>query len=109
MDSDRPANRREEDRLGFAPVADHLAQVIIDQAAKDGLVFGIEGKWGSGKSTLVNFTIDALRLHVATPPEIIEFSPWLVGDRDALLQHLFGELAAAASRIDPIEINTDLI
>lgn len=105
MDGDRPVKRQEEDRLGFSPVAEKLAQVIIDETAKDGLVFGIEGKWGSGKSTLVNLTVDALRRRTTTTPEIIEFSPWLVGARDDLLHHLFDELASAASRIEPIEDN----
>ena len=107
MDGDRPITRAEDDRLGFSPVAEHLAQVIVDQAAKDGLVFGIEGKWGSGKSTLVNLTIDTLKRHSSAAPEVIEFSPWLVGARDDLLHHLFDELATAASRIDPIEVEAD--
>jgi len=104
MDADRPIRRHEEDRLGFSPVAEHLARVIVDQSAKDGLVFGIEGKWGSGKSTLVNLTIDTLKRLTTNPPEIIEFSPWLVGVRDDLLHHLFDELATAASRIEPIDV-----
>lgn len=103
MDCDRPVTCREDDRLGFSPIAEHLAKAIIDQAAQDGLVFGIEGKWGSGKSTLINFTIDALRRHGDTAPEIIEFSPWLVGNRDDLLRQLFDELAAAAVRIDDVD------
>ena len=36
-------------------------------------------------------------------PEIITFSPWLIGDRDTLLQNLFDELATAAAAIDPVE------
>jgi hypothetical protein len=46
--------------------------------------------------------VEALR-GVGTPPEIITFSPWLVGDRDDLLHSLFDELANAAVRIDPVE------
>lgn len=103
MDGDRPIGRLEDDRLGFGPVAEYLARAIVDQAAKEGLVFGIEGKWGSGKSTLINLTIDALRRHGDTAPEIVPFSPWLVGNRDELLLHLFDELANAAVRIDPID------
>jgi predicted KAP-like P-loop ATPase len=107
MDGDRPIRRKEEDRLGFSPVAEHLAKVIADQSAQDGLVFGIEGKWGSGKSTLVNLTIDALKRHTKPSPEIIEFSPWLVGARDDLIHNLFDELATAASRIDPTDTAID--
>ena len=75
----------------------------MDQPAKEGLVFGIEGKWGSGKSSLINLTIEALRTHDARAPEVITFSPWLVGNRDELLRNLFDDLATAAVKIDPIE------
>ena len=102
MDGDRPIKRVEDDRLGFAPVASQLAQAIIDQGAKEGLVFGVEGKWGSGKSTLINLTIASLKA-LPNPPEIIEFSPWLVGSRDDLLKYLFDELVAAAARILPAD------
>jgi hypothetical protein len=38
------------------------------------------------------------------PAEIIEFSPWIVGDRDSLLKYLFDALTAAVIRIDPIDV-----
>jgi predicted KAP-like P-loop ATPase len=89
--------------LGLAPVADHLARTIADQSARDGLVFGIEGRWGSGKSTLILLMIEALR-RLPCPPEIISFSPWLIGDRDTLLVGLFNELATAAAAIRPNQL-----
>jgi hypothetical protein len=44
MYGDRPIARQEDDRLGFTPIAEHLARAIIDQPTREGLVFGIEGK-----------------------------------------------------------------
>jgi hypothetical protein len=70
-------------------------------------VFGIEGKWGSGKSTLINLTIEALKTHSDDAPEIISFSPWLVGERDELLHTLFDELATAVISIDPVDAAVD--
>jgi len=103
VDGDRPITTKEEDRLGFTPVAEHLARAIADETVSDGLVFGIEGKWGSGKSTLINLTIEALRRIGGRAPEIITFSPWLVGERTELLRTLFDELATAAVKIDPVD------
>jgi hypothetical protein len=103
VDGDRPITTKEDDRLGFTPVAEHLAHAIADETAPDGLVFGIEGRWGSGKSTLINLTIEALRRIGGRAPEIITFSPWLVGERDELLRTLFDELATAAVKIDPVD------
>lgn len=103
MDGDRPITHEEEDRLGFAPVAKHLAKAILDQEAAQGLVFGIEGRWGSGKTSLVNLTIEALKTHGESAPMVVNFAPWLVGDRDQLLQSLFDDLATAAVEIDPVD------
>jgi predicted KAP-like P-loop ATPase len=105
MDGDKPVTRWEDDRLGFRPIAEHLAGAIVGLPAAAEFVFGIEGRWGSGKSTLISLTIEALS-HSAAAPEIINFSPWLVGDRADLLQSIFTELARAAVKIDPIEAET---
>lgn len=101
MDGDKPITRREGDQLGFASVAEHLASSIVGLPAAEGFVFGIEGRWGSGKSTLINLTMEALKTHGGAAPEVITFSPWLVGDRDELLRSLFSELASlvAARRL----------
>ncbi len=88
--------------FNFGPVAEHLARAIREQPTKDGLVIGIEGKWGSGKSSLINLTIEALKRE-PEGPAVVAFSPWLVGDRNELLRGLFDELAAVAVTIDPIE------
>lgn len=107
MDGDRPISATQDDRLGLAHVADYLARTLTIQHAASGLVIGIEGKWGSGKSTLINLTIDALKKQEPLCPEVVTFAPWLVGDRDELLRTLVDELVAAAVRIDPIEAAID--
>jgi predicted KAP-like P-loop ATPase len=103
MHDDRPIAHLEDDRLGFAPIAEQLAAAIADLPAAQGFVFGIEGQWGSGKSTLINLTIDALGRLERNSPEIVTFAPWLVGERSELLRSLFDELANAAGKIDPID------
>jgi len=89
------------DRLGFAATANAIAATLVRQQVVDGLVIGIEGRWGSGKSSLVNMTVTALRsVESDTAPEIIEFKPWLIGDRNGLLLALFTELAIAVDAIE---------
>lgn len=84
----------ESDRLGFSEVADRIAVSIIDRASKDGLVIGLDGQWGSGKSSLLHLIERTLgKLPEGKRPTIINFRPWLVGNRDALLTSLFNELA----------------
>jgi hypothetical protein len=107
LHGDRPLERWDEDRLGFQPMARRLANALTDQAAADGLVVGVEGKWGSGKSSLVFLTLSALRdLPDHNRPEIIEFRPWLVGGRDALLDSLFADLVKAIENIEKLAGDT---
>lgn len=97
IDRDHPISDQAHDRLGFAQTAKRLAAVIGEQSSEAGVVIGLEGKWGSGKSSLLKLVLDELR---TAAPELllVEFRPWLVGNRDTLLPALFGELAAALDK-----------
>jgi hypothetical protein len=94
--SDRPVAGKDGDLLGYWPIAQRLANAIVSESAKSGLVIGIEGAWGSGKSSLVNLAVEALNDQKELPvPIVIRFQPWLVGSRDSLLAALFTEMAGA--------------
>lgn len=89
------------DELGFGPTADLLAEALAVGTSSDGLVVGVTGRWGSGKSSLINLTQAALRRRAdGDRPHVIEFKPWLVGERDALLQAMFSELVAGIDQIE---------
>lgn len=100
LDGDRPLADRAGDRLGFADMASALARSILAQTPTDGLVIGLEGEWGSGKSSLLNLTLNELRaMEAAQPVKVLEFRPWLIGDRDQLLGSLFADLASVIDTI----------
>ena len=91
---DRALASGDGDKLGFRDVAKRIATSLVDRASEDGLVVGIEGAWGSGKSSLMFLIGEELkRLPKSKEPTVIDFRPWLVGNRDALITSLFGELA----------------
>jgi predicted KAP-like P-loop ATPase len=92
LESDRPINAADQDRLGFSKVADHLAGAFLQNDLAQGFVVGVEGSWGSGKSSLVNL---ALRLvdERKPRPTVVRFQPWLVGSRGDLLSELFAVLS----------------
>ena len=50
---DRALRTGDADRLGFREVAARIATALSDHASNDGLVIGLDGKWGSGKSSLL--------------------------------------------------------
>ena len=100
---DRALNCGDGDKLGFRDVAKRISASLVDQASQDGLVIGVEGAWGSGKSSLLFLIREEIRLlDEAKQPSVINFRPWLIGNRDALITALFSELSneldKAASR-----------
>lgn len=99
FNGDRPIERISEDRLGVRAPAEHVADAIHGMASPDGFVIGIEGEWGSGKSSFINLVADSLR-QSENAPEIIRFLPWLINSRDGLLSELFAEITKAAISID---------
>ena len=101
LSGDRPIETGAQDVLGFDALAKSLADALMTQASPDGLVFGLEGAWGSGKSSLLRLIANNLSaLPLASRPVVIDFRPWLVGQRDALLSEFFGQLAA---KLEPVE------
>lgn len=58
MASDAPARSIADDRLGRTEAAAGLARLILDEEPP--FVVGIDGEWGSGKSSLMNMVSDEL-------------------------------------------------
>ncbi|WP_275546301.1 KAP family P-loop NTPase fold protein [Pseudomonas sp. Marseille-Q0931] len=98
IDSDQPLSKTDaldQDRLdrgGFAGAAVKALQRVSSTA---GFVLSIEGPWGSGKTSVFSMMEQLLNQESGRPPVIAHFNPWLIGDRDALLRHFLGAIAAA--------------
>lgn len=99
LSDDRPLADGSTDWLGLGVVADHLAAVLTQTSLQRGFILGVEGPWGSGKSTVIRLTERRLKSE-PIPPEVIVFNPWLIGNRDALLASLFGDIADAIERME---------
>ncbi|EIZ84861.1 MAG: hypothetical protein CL858_28165 [Cupriavidus sp.] len=84
-----------EDRLGFAPFAKRLADSILEVDAPNGYVIGLQGAWGSGKSTALNFVQAFIEKHNEEleegkkPIHVIDFRPWIVSGHQDLIESFF--------------------
>jgi ABC-type glutathione transport system ATPase component len=58
---DQALKSRAQDSLNRTPFANALAQQIVSTDASQEVVFGLVGSWGSGKTSLLNMTAEALR------------------------------------------------
>ena len=94
-----PISGIEDDKLGFGEMAKHLAEAFLENDLSSGLVVGVEGTWGSGKSSLVNLMLNELKRK-----QVVRFSPWLVGNRDDLLHQYFLDLESAIRESLPEDI-----
>ena len=99
LNNDRPLTDQSKDRLGFTTMSAQLARAIVENDLSDGLVVGIEGAWGSGKTTLVEFALQELE-QSESPTAVIRFQPWLIGKREDLLGELFSQLEHATDKLD---------
>lgn len=99
LSGDRPKEKIAEDRLGYASFAKALALSIYSMAPTDGLVLAIHGPWGSGKTSAVNMTVDALTELQADHDEIavVRFNPWWFSEQENLTRAFFSEVSAALS------------
>lgn len=88
---DRPISVRGEDRFQRWGFSERVADTIACRADTRGLVVGIFGAWGEGKTSVLNLIAQALGKH----PQVItvRFNPWYFTSEAVLLQALFSTLA----------------
>ena len=78
-----------EDKLGRKEFATQIANGLVKSFKNnhESIVIGINGEWGSGKSTLVNFVvqeIENLTKDDEYKPVIIRFNPWMFSGQKEL-------------------------
>ncbi|MRX66959.1 KAP family P-loop domain-containing protein [Flavobacterium resistens] len=97
MNSDLPLVNSEDDKLGRFSFATEIASGLV-KSFKDNnesIVLGINGNWGSGKSTLINFIISEIeRLSDENSSKIIvlRFNPWMFSGQKELQSIFLKEL-----------------
>ena len=90
--SDRPIESANQDLLGRLTFSKQLAEAIFKYGGKDGLVIGLFGKWGTGKTSILNIVvneINSLSEDSCDKPIIVKFSPWNYTDKDNLISLFF--------------------
>ena len=96
--SDKPIGSNNEDMLNRKGFAKILARTLVHLESRDTFTVGLFGKWGSGKTSLVNMTlteIESIQAERKTEDQIIvvHFEPWNFTDTNQLLTQFFIRLA----------------
>jgi hypothetical protein len=90
--SDKPINKISEDLLGRAPFSFQLAKAINNYNENSGLVIGIYGGWGTGKTSIINMIENEISYFEDDQTIFIRFSPWNYSDKDNLIRLFFESL-----------------
>ncbi|MCW9490367.1 KAP family P-loop NTPase fold protein [Klebsiella michiganensis] len=95
-----PVLKAEDDRYGYTAIAEGLARSISALDENVSTVIGIEGQWGSGKTSLLNLLTDHLKSRVPTTTEIVVFSPWVNSPDESPVNALMMTIAARLAKLD---------
>lgn len=98
LDSDRALEDESKDQFGFAGIAKKLAPSIVEASKGDGMVIGLEGRWGSGKTSLLNFLRNELLVAQNQGIHTITIAPWLNGDTSSLVSSLLEPMTAVLKK-----------
>jgi len=100
FDADRPVKSQRQDRLNRAVFAKYLARCMLDHKDPESMVVGLYGGWGSGKTSLINLTVEELNFAATNilddeKPIILNFSPWSYSGQNQLIYSFFRRLSSA--------------
>ncbi len=101
--SDKPIENSNQDLLGRAFFSEQLGKAIYEYNLKEGLVIGLFGKWGTGKTSVINMAISQVKSLSESnneKPIILKFAPWNYSDKDNLISMFFHCLKSKIQKLD---------
>jgi predicted KAP-like P-loop ATPase len=94
--NDTPIAKPEDDHFGIDPFAQALAKAISTMSAPEGVVIGINGQWGWGKTSAINLILYHLRGAIESGKlKIVRFSPWWLSGTEAIAAAFLEDLLTA--------------
>lgn len=96
--SDKPIESLRDDKLNRSSFSEQLAQAILSYESKDNLTVGLYGKWGTGKTSIINMVLEVIEDKTkddTDKPIIVKFNPWNYSDRTQIISQFFNTLLPA--------------
>jgi predicted KAP-like P-loop ATPase len=90
--ADPPITTKAEDKLGRAPLAAKVASMLNKFEGNDSFVVGIEGEWGSGKTSFIELILESIFNGSDNKWKVVKFNPWVFFNTEALYLDFFAEL-----------------
>ena len=96
LSGDQPISDRRHDLLDRGAFADRIAKQIDRLSTRTGLVVGIFGPWGSGKTTVLNLL--RAKLLESNSVVVSDFNPWRLTDESKIFPSFFSVLSDAIKK-----------
>jgi len=94
--SDEPIQIAEQDLLRREKFIEGLYKEIINLPEIDSFIFGLYGRWGEGKTSIINLLINKIKENENFL--IVNFDPWHFKDEDAILTAFYSQVEQALSQ-----------
>jgi len=97
---DRPISTKDEDFLDRKDFSEVVTNAIIEynDTGKASLTIGLYGKWGSGKTSIVNMILEDIEQEKDIL--IFKFEPWLYSDTEQLISQFFKDFSKVIKHKD---------
>lgn len=94
INNDLPIGKASEDLLNRSTFAKSLSKAILSYDQPSSFAIGLYGKWGSGKTSILNMIIENVRM-LDKEVAILRFNPWLCSDPKQMIVQFFKQLSNA--------------
>lgn len=106
FNNDRPILTMKDDNLGRVYYAKYLAKSILNIQDSQPFVIGLYGKWGSGKTSIINMIVEEIEKEIREEktkkkyrdeetPIIINFEPWNFSSSEEIITQFFRHLSVS--------------
>jgi predicted KAP-like P-loop ATPase len=94
--TDKPATVQSEDCFQRYEFSKRIASIVAVPKIDKSLIIGLYGKWGEGKTTVLNF----IRQELPEETIVVNFNPWLFSDEQHVLKSFFNSITEALGAKD---------
>lgn len=88
--NEKPIKLNLDDKLKRSHFSKNIAEQINNYSSKESITIGLLGKWGCGKTSIVNMMVEYIDKNKI---QVINFNPWYFSGRNQLLSDFFEIMA----------------
>ena len=103
INADLPIKSCKDDVLGRETFSNNIAKAILNFNKPDSFTIGLYGRWGSGKTSVINMIIERITelsetMEEKQRPVLLNFNPWCFSDQNQLISQFFKQLSSALNK-----------